>query len=240
MAPSRERPITRVPGLAVAVLIAALCAQTALRMYEQRSAFTAHDLSAPPPASVARAASFGDPLPLAKVLMLYLQAFDYRAGNLVAYQALDYAGLEAWLSLVLVLDPDGQYPLMSASRVYADVPQEAKQRRMLDFVYRKFFDDPGRRWPWLAHAAAIAKHRLKDPELARTYAAAIQQHATAPTVPTWARQMEAFILEDMDELETARLMIGGFLEKGLVKDAAEARFLAKRLEEIEARQKGSK
>jgi hypothetical protein len=107
-------------------------------------------------------------------------------------------------------------------------------------VYREFFNDPDRRWPWLAHAAAIAKHRLKDPALARSYAAAIQARARGRDVPTWARQMEAFILEDMDELETARLMIGGFLEKGWVKDESEARFLARRLEELEARQKSGK
>ena len=47
--------------------------------------------------------------------------------------------------------------------------------------------------------------------------------------------MEAFILEDMNELETAGVMIGGFLEKGLIKDPGEARFLEQRLKEIEAR-----
>ena len=47
--------------------------------------------------------------------------------------------------------------------------------------------------------------------------------------------MEAFILEDMDELETARIMIGGFVQSGQVKDAGELRFLEQRLQEIEAR-----
>jgi len=47
--------------------------------------------------------------------------------------------------------------------------------------------------------------------------------------------MEIFILEDMDELETARLIIGGYIQSGSVKDPAELRFLDERLKQLEAR-----
>jgi hypothetical protein len=47
--------------------------------------------------------------------------------------------------------------------------------------------------------------------------------------------MEAFILEDMNELEAARLIIGGYLRSGAVKDPAEVRFLDERLKDLEAR-----
>ena len=109
---------------------------------------------------------------------------------------------------------------------------------MLDLAYRAFLSDPDRRWPWLAHAALLAKHRLKDLQLARIYAHAIQEHARAPDVPLWARQMEIFILEDMNELEAARVMIGGLLAAGRITDPAEARFLRQRLDELEARTRG--
>jgi hypothetical protein len=115
------------------------------------------------------------------------------------------------------------------------VPVEAKQRSMLEFVYREFLLDPNRRWPWLAHATVIAKHRLHDLPLALRYAQAIQRYATAADVPLWAKQMEAFILEDMNELEAARLIIGGYLRSGAVKDPAEVRFLDERLKDLEAR-----
>jgi len=71
-----------------------------------------------------------------------------------------------------------------------------------------------RRWPWLAHATAIAKHRLHDLPLALRYARAIERYAVADDVPLWARQMEIFILENMNELETARLIIGGIFKAG--------------------------
>jgi len=47
--------------------------------------------------------------------------------------------------------------------------------------------------------------------------------------------MRAFILEDMNELEAARTVIGGYIDSGRVKDTAELRFLEQRLQEIDAR-----
>ncbi|MGB7543863.1 MAG: hypothetical protein WBM28_17825 [Burkholderiales bacterium] len=230
-----ERPIAHVPCLVLALLALGLAAQVALRATSAPPRPTAADLTPAPSAAALRLASFGDPIALAKVLMLHLQAFDYQSGSNVPYRDLDYGRLEDWLSRILELDPRGQYPLLAASRLYAEVPVEAKQRSMLEFVYREFFVDPDRRWPWLAHAAAVAKHKLHDLPLARRYAAAIQRYATAPDVPLWARQMEIFILEDMDELETARIMIGGEIASGRVKDPAELKFLDQRLKEMEAR-----
>ena len=57
----------------------------------------------------------------------------------------------------------------------------------------------------------------------------------SPDVPLWARQMEIFILEDMNEVEAARIMLGGLLESGTVTDPREAAFLARRLKELEER-----
>src|SRR5207249_9456497 len=150
----------------------------------------AEDLAPAPSIAALRLASFGDPVALGKTLMLYLQAFDYQSGSKVPYRDLDYSRLEAWLARLLDLDPRGQYPLLAASRLYAEVPVEAKQRSMLEFVYRQFLLDPNRRWPWLAHATAIAKHRLHDLPLALRYARAIQRCAVADNVPPWAKRSE--------------------------------------------------
>lgn len=230
-----QRPISGVPRVVVAFLALALAAQIALKIATPRPSARAEDLPPAPGIGTLRLASFGDPVALAKGLMLYLQAFDYQSGTQIPYRNLDYDRLEAWLDAILELDPRGQYPLLAASRLYAEVPVEAKQRRMLEFVYRQFLLDPNRRWPWLAHVTVIAKHRLHDLPLALRYAQAIQRYTTAADVPPWARQMEAFILEDMNELEAARLVIGGYLTSGAVRDPAELKFLDERLKELEAR-----
>jgi len=230
-----QRTIAAVPRLVLALLALALAAQIGIKANSPAPSASAEDLSPAPSIAALRIASFGDPVVLAKILMLYLQAFDYQSGSKMPYRKLDYERLESWLERILELDPRGQYPLLAASRLYAEVPEEAKQRSMLEFIYRQFLLDPGRRWPWLAHATAIAKHRLHDLPLALRYAQAIQRYAVADGVPLWAKQMEIFILEDLNELETARLIIGGYLQSGTIKDPAELRFLDERLRQLEAR-----
>jgi hypothetical protein len=235
-----ERPISQVPRIVLALFAAALAAQVGWKAMSSAAIAKAEDLPPAPGIAALRLASLGEPVALAKVLMLYLQAFDYQSGSKIPYRELDYARLEDWLARILELDPRGQYPLFAASRLYAEVPIEAKQRSMLEFIYTQFFADPNRRWPWLSHAAIIAKHRLKDLPLARRYAAAIQRYATGKQVPLWARQMEIFILEDLGELETARIMIGGYLQSGEIHDPAELRFLEDRLKLLEARSKSAR
>jgi hypothetical protein len=137
---------------------------------------------------------------------------------------------------VLALDPRGQYPLLAASTVYSAVNDPARQRLMLDLVYRAFLADPARRWPSMAQAVLQARHRLHDLPLARRYAAALRQRATGPDVPAWAREMEIFIAEDMNELDSARALIGGLIASGHITDPHELRFLAARLERIAAMQ----
>jgi hypothetical protein len=231
----RERPVAQVPRWVLALLGAALLLQLGVGAGRPPPRVLAADLGVPPSVGMLRLASLGEPAALGKLLMLYVQAFDYQAGTRVPYRDLDYDRLEGWLARSLALDPLGQYPLMSASRLYAEVPDPAKQRKMLDFVYRAYLEDPNRRWPWLAHATVIAKHELKDLPLARQYAVALQTHTTTPDAPLWVRQMEPFILEDMDELEAAKVLIGGLIASGQVKDERDLRLLERRLRLLEER-----
>ncbi len=230
-----ERPLGHVSAPVLGLLAVGLALQLGLHAALPAPRAQAPDLPPPPAASLLRLASLGEPIALAKILMLELQAFDYQSGTRIPYKDLDYASVEAWLARILELDPKGQYPLLAASRLYAEVPDEARQRSMLDFVYRQYLLDPNRRWPWLAHAAFIAKHRLKDMDLALKYAAALQKYTTAKDVPAWVTTMEIFIREDLNELETARIMIGGLLASGRITDRGELRFLDGRLRKIEER-----
>ena len=233
----RERPLADVPRWVVAGLVLALGLQIALAVLQPRPSARAEDLGPAPGADALRLAAAGEPIALAELLMLYLQAFDYQAGTRIPYRDLDYDRLVEWLARILELDPGGQYPLMSASRLYADIPDAAKQRKMLDFVYAEYLKDPNRRWPWLAHATILAKHRLKDLPLARKYAVALQQNTTTPDAPVWVRQMEPFILEDMNELEAAKILIGGLLASGQVKDRRDFELLERRFKQLEEKLK---
>jgi hypothetical protein len=222
-----ERRLSAVPAWLWALLALTLGVQLAWHAARPSATATAVGLPPAPGANALRLASFGEPQALARLAMLYVQSR--------AHRELDYGRLVAWLRAILELDPRSDYPLFAAARVYAENPDPQRSRVALEFVHQAFLRDPDRRWPALAHATLLAKHRLKDLALARRYAAAIDRLTTAPGVPLWARQMEIFILEDMDQLEAAKIMLGGLLQSGEVDDPAEARFLAERLKELEAR-----
>ena len=164
--------------------------------------------------------------------MLWLQAFDNQPGISIPFRQLDYNKVIQWLSLVLELDPAGQYPLLMASRVYGEVADNSRKKLMLEFVYNRFFEDPNRRWPSLAHAVFVAKYKLKDFQLAFKYADALAENVTAKNVPFWVKEMHIYVLEDMGELESAKVLIGGLLESGSIEDEHEIRFLQDRLQQL--------
>jgi hypothetical protein len=222
-----QRPLRAVPRWLWVFLALALAAQAAWQARPQAQAARHEALAPAPSADALRLAAFGESALLSRLIMLYLQPLDL--------PGIDMARLLGWLRAALALDPRAEYPLFAAARVYAEVPDPARARVVLEFLHEAFLADPDRRWPWLAHAALVAKHRLGDLPLARRYAQAIERHTRARDVPLWARQMEIFILEDMNELEAAKIMLGGLLESGEIDDPAERRFLAQRLKALEAR-----
>ena len=225
-----ERSLTAVPRAIWLALLAALILQIAWQSAQPRPVASAAALTAPPPLAVLRVASIGEPVVLAQLTTLYLQAFDNQPGISIPFRDLDYQRVTRWLATILALDPVGQYPLLMAAQVYSQVPDPARERLMLEFVHEQFMQDPNRRWRWLAHSAIMARHRLHDTALAMRYADDIAR--LAPAAPGWARQMRIFILEDIGELESAKILLGGLLESGEVKDERELRFLAQRLEDM--------
>jgi hypothetical protein len=225
-----DRSVLAVPRPVLALLALAFCLQVGMQAIRPAPAARAQALATPPSPAIVRVASLDEPIAAAQLMTLYLQAFDNQPGLSIPFQELDYPRVIDWLEAILALDATGQYPLLMASQLYAQVPIEDKQRLMLDFVHRKFSEDPQLRWRWLAHATILAKHRLKDNGLALRYADDIAR--LAPGAPNWARQMQIFILEDMGELESATILLGGLLASGEVRDANEIHFLTQRLEHM--------
>lgn len=194
------------------------------------------DLPEPPEQTIVKLVGLGDSIAMAKLMMLWLQAFDHQPGGSLPFSSLDYSSVIKWLERILTLDPKGQYPLLAASHVYSLVQDDQKKRQMLDFIYQQFFIEPNRRWPSMTHAIFIAKHKLKDYPLALKFAHAVAQNVTDQNIPHWVKQMEIYILEDMGEIESAKVLIGGLLESGAITDFNELRFLKDRLNRLEQEQ----
>ena len=227
-----ERRISSVP-LSVSVLFAiCLLMQAGWHIWQDEPQQQLLTLSPPPDEGLIDIFVLGDPIAGSRLIMLWLQNFDNQSGQFLSYNELDYGILIAWLKTVMTLDKNSKYPLFAASYLYAHVADPDRQRQMLEFIYKSYLEQPQQRWRWLAHAAVIAKHRLSDLPLAFKYAEEISKNMTND-MPAWARQMHIFILEDMGELERARLLIGGLLATNELQDDNEIQFLTQRLQRLE-------
>jgi hypothetical protein len=230
---SDQRPRASVPVLVWCAFLLALGAQMTASRLGPHGMPDASDLAAPPTVRSIVIASLGDALAAAKVMNLQLQAHDNQPGRSLPFARLDYPMVIRWLERILELDPQGPYPMLAASRLYGEVPDGARSRLMLEFVHRRFLQDPDLHWAALAHAAYVARHRLRDLEMARRFAHSLRVRATGPQVPAWARQMEMLLLADINEADGARAMLGALLESGQLTDLAEYRFLRARLAGIQ-------
>lgn len=229
----KDRPVRDVPLPVIVMLLAALAIQLYWHSQQQPIVAKAEDLPRPMSARAYVMSSFGEPIAAAKVLNLWLQAFDNQPGISIPLHSLDYDVVTEWLDTILELDPRGHYPMLVAARVYGSVSVEEKQRQMMDYIFYKFNEDPNKHWRWLAHAVITAKHELKDMQLALKYAHALAEKATGENVPYWARDMKIIVLEDMGEVEAAKVLVGGLIASGEITDPYELNFLQNKIRTLE-------
>lgn len=229
----KDRPVRDVPVIVIVCLIATLATQLVWHSKQAMVAAKAEDLSSPMTTRAYVMISMGEPITMSKILNLWLQAFDNQPGLSISFHQLDYVRLTEWLDAILDLDPRGHYPMLVAARVYGSVTDPERQRIMMDYIFYKFNEDPNKHWPWLAHAVITAKYSLKDMELALKYARALAEKATADHVPYWARDMHFIVLEDMGEVEAAKILVGALIDSGEITDPYELNFLAEKIRVLE-------
>ncbi|HEY0802754.1 MAG TPA: hypothetical protein VGD54_18095 [Steroidobacteraceae bacterium] len=189
----------------------------------------ASDLGTPPPATAVRLGALGENIFASYLVMLFLQNVDVPMGRATPLADIDRSALIRWFDLTIDLDADSGYPLLLATRHYAETGTPAQRRIMLDWIYRRFEERPNQRWPWLVHGVFVARHVLKDNALAEFYASALRNQVTDPTLPLWVRQMDLLLRADLGETEDARAILGGLVAAGQIRSPAELKFLEARL-----------
>lgn len=230
----RTKERLRKPPLWIVVLLsAALVGQLMWGSRQSPPVAKAEELMAPPSLNMLRLATLGDSIALAKILMLWLQNFDNQPGLAIPFRRLNYPLLEKWLQTILILDPKSDYPLHAALRFYASIPDEIKVRRMLLFIHDRFQEDASR-WRWLAFGAVIARHRLNDSTLALKFLNDIADKVDEGSLPQWVRGVHFSVLQEMGELKSARLIIGGLLHNKEITDPGELKFLSDWLKALES------
>ena len=229
----KERPVSDVPKSVKWLLVLSFVLQLIWHGFQQPVVAKAKDLAPPLSTRSYVMSSLGEPVAAAKYLNLWLQAFDNQPGASLSFHQLDYPRLTQWLDTILELDPDGHYPMLVASRVYGSVKNSEKQRIMTDYVFSKFIEEPNKYWRWLAHAVITAKHELKDLDLALKYADALAEKATGENVPYWAKDMKIIVLEDMGQLQAAKILVGALIDSGEITDPYELNFLTHKIAALE-------
>ena len=236
----KERPFNDVPWLIKAGLLLSLILQLLWHSQQQSLMAKAEDLASPLSTRAYVISSLGEPIAVSKLLNLWLQAFDNQPGISVPFQQLNYPRLTQWLDTILALDPRGHYPMLVAARVYGSVKNPEKQRIMMEYIFYKFNQNPDKYWRWLAHATITAKHELKDYDLALKYADALAVKATGSSVPYWAKDMKIIVLEDMGEVEAAKVLVGALIDSKEITDPYELKFLSDKIDVLENKSLKSK
>ncbi len=229
----KERPVSDVPLSIKIFLLLSLALQLFWHSVQEPVVAKAEDLPLPLSTRTYVMSSLGEPIAVSKFLNLWLQAFDNQPGASISFHQLNYPRLTKWLDTILELDPEGHYPMLVAARVYGSIKNPEKQRIMTEYIFYKFNEDPNKYWRWLAHAIITAKHEIKDNKLALKYAHALAEQATGKNVPYWAKDMKIIVLEDMGEVEAAKILVGALIDSGEISDPYELNFLTRKIATLE-------
>ncbi len=229
-----ERPWSSLPvGLWLFLLLAVAVQISSRSMWRQTSDTEFRQIEAPLTAETYRALSLGSDRLWSYLLLIRLQLQDAQKGRFLSYRRLDYDRLAEWLLTLQQMNPDSDYAAFLASRVYGQIDDPARVRRMIEVVREIFRQDPQRYWRRMTEAVLLAKYRVKDLGLALELADEIYRQPEAIQMPRWARDMKLIVLDEMGEDEAAMRLIGSLLESGEITDADERRFLLDRLSKLQ-------
>ncbi len=231
---SAERKFTQVPALVLVGLILFFMLQIGFHYFLKSSSQVSYQpLNDPGEVRYYRALSLGSDKLTSYLMLLGLQLHDNQAGKHINYSYLEYPVLGDWLLTLYDLNPMSNYPAFLATRVYSQVKDPRKIRQMIDVVGIIFDKKPEQHWRRMTEACLLAKHQLKDLPLALRLAQKVAEIPTSVDLPHWARDMKLILLDELNQFESAQLLISSMLQDGSIKDPDELRFLRSRLLKIQ-------
>jgi hypothetical protein len=128
-------------------------------------------------------------------------------GRFTALKNYDYQELIKWFYLLNDLDKTSNYPPTMAAYYYGQTQNANDTIYIIDYLYNHAKTDLRNKWWWLVQAVYLANHRLKDKQLALKIAYTLNSVPKDVDMPLWARQMPAFIHEQLGENQAAKKII---------------------------------
>ena len=168
--------------------------------------------------------SFGDTELYFRVASFRLQNAGDTFGRYTPYRDYNYAMLEKWFLLLDDLDAVSDITPSMAGYLFS---QSQEPKRDVPYIVRyleQHYDrNPEKKWWWLSHAIYLSKQKLHDKQLALRLA--YKLGTTPAEVPLWARQMPAFIYEELGEKQHALAIIQNILKTEKNIPDSELRFM---------------
>jgi hypothetical protein len=231
---SNERSLLHLPRTLLIGFVLALILQITHQIYSKSSLQLAFKrLESPLGIGFYKALTKGSEDLWSYLLMFRVQLHDSQRGIHESYKNLDYKILGQWLLTLSQLNNRSDYPAFLAARVYSRVDDPQKIRMMIDIIDQLFEQKPALHWRRMTEACLLAKHQLKDLELALKLASKVAMLPDSIEIPFWARDMRLILLDELNELESAQILISSMLQSGVITDDDEMHFLQSRLLKIQ-------
>lgn len=193
-----------------------------------------------------KAISLGDEQFYFRTLAWQLQNAGDSFGRFTALREYNYNQLYHWFKLLDTLDMKSNFVPSLAGYYYSQTQNVPDVRYVINYLDENASLDLANKWWWMAQAVYLANNRLGDKKLALklAYKLASTPEVQGKKLPLWARQMPAFIHEQMGEEDQSLLIIAEIVKNYKDIDPGEMNFMhyfvTERLKTIEKLKKEGK
>lgn len=175
-----------------------------------------------------KALSFGDDQALYRLSALNLQNAGDTFGRFTALYKYDFNRLYHWFMLLGTLDNRSDYLPSMANYYFSQTQNKSDVVYIVNYLEAFAKGRIADKWWWQVQAAYLAQHKLEDLDRALELARPLEE---IHTIPLWAQQMPAFVLEKRGEFGDALQIIEGILASEQTLSQGELNFMRYFIEE---------
>jgi hypothetical protein len=158
-----------------------------------------------PTANQTEAFSLGDRQFFFRAKTLDLQMAGDTFGRTTALKDYDYPLLKKWFFYLDTLDSKSNFTPSIAAYYFSRTQNPPDVIYTLDYLEAHADKDPTAKWWWYSQAIYLANSVLGDKE--RALEIAVKLRNVKGDLPIWARQMEAFMREDLGDKDSAEAIM---------------------------------
>lgn len=135
-------------------------------------------------------------------IALMIQNFGDYGGRVTSLDDYNFEELAKWFFVEDSLDDKSEFAPYIAGYYFGSLQTPSKFYPVLDYLEVAGNKNSGEKWRWLLQAIYIARFQIKDLDRAEEIAKKMSL-LNNPAIPSWAKQMPAFILTAKGEKEAA-------------------------------------